>query len=443
MAPKMHIEPGIMEHVKAPFRAAVSPTARRTYLSTILFVAASLVLLGVAAIAYPVFYYNYVPKKVVSIPVHLQYNAALNPYGVASISPNLMLEQAYDVSVEFSLPRSPANLERGNFMVALYALRSTQPPPNPAMLALPTPAPAPTQEEEPAQNNPFAQLTPDRVVFASRRPALLPYEDPLVSTTSRVMFLLYHALFAPAAAETAALAVPMGELVLAEGPPLATSGGGPLSLLLDVQAGQTLQVYAVTVKLVARLSGVRWAMYNYRVLSFLVCTAVFWASEMLSMALAWLALGYLFAGGRREQQGNNNKQALARREGEGRDLGRARRGDFLDDDDGVAGEAENPMYEEIKREDGDGDDDDDYVKEEEDVKIKKEESEGPESTLVGTPRQAAGPAADEEEAKDDDTWKEIPGPATRTGFDDGRSTGAEGGKGGLLLRKRSSHGAMS
>ncbi|KAI1638199.1 putative adipose-regulatory protein-domain-containing protein [Biscogniauxia mediterranea] len=443
MAPKIHIQPGIMEHVKAPFRAAVSPTARRTYLSTVLFIAASLVLLGVAAIAYPVFYYNYVPKKVVSIPVHLQYNAALNPYGVASISPNLMLEQAYDVSVELSLPRSPANLERGNFMVALYALRSTQPPPNPAMLALPTSAP--TQQEEPAQNNPYAQLTPDRVVFASRRPVLIPYEDPLVSTTSRVMFLLYHALFAPAAAEMAALAVPMGELVLAEGrdgPPLATSGG-PLSLLLDVQAGQTLQVYAVTVKLVARLSGVRWAMYNYRVLSFLVCTAVFWASEMLSMALAWLALGYFFAG-RREQE--NKNQALARREGEGRDLGRARRRDFLDDDDddGMAGEAENPMYE-IKREDGDGDDDDDYLKEEEDVKIKKEESEEPESTLVGTPRQAAGPAADavdEEEAKDDDTWKEIPGPATRTGFDDGR-TGGDGGRGGLLLRKRSSHGAMS
>ncbi|KAI0594156.1 hypothetical protein F4775DRAFT_575013 [Biscogniauxia sp. FL1348] len=415
-----------MEYVKAPFRAAVSPTAKRTYLSTVLFVGASLVLLGIAAIAYPVFYYNYVPKKVVSIPVHLQYNAALNPYGVASISPNLMLEQAYDVSVEFSLPRSPANLERGNFMVALYALRSTHPPANPAMLALPTSA----TMQEPAQN-PYAQLTPDKVVFASRRPVLIPYTDPLVSTTSRVMFLLYHALFAPAAAETAALAVPMGELVLAEDDDPPPAGGGPLSLLLDVQAGQTLQVYAATVKLVARLTGVRWAMYNYRVLSFVVCTTVFWVSEMMSMALAWLVLGYLFAG-RGEQQGNNHNRApLVKREGAGRDLGRARRGDSLDGDedeevdgDGIEGEAENPVYEGIKRED--------------DVKIKKEDSEE-----LDTPWKPPAPVADmddEKEAKDDDTRKETPGPATRTGFDDG--TGGDGRKWGLL-RKRSSHGAIS
>ena len=50
-----------------------SPAAKRTYLRTVLFLVASLALLGVAALAYPLFYYSYVPKKVVSIPVHLQY----------------------------------------------------------------------------------------------------------------------------------------------------------------------------------------------------------------------------------------------------------------------------------------------------------------------------------------------------------------------------------
>ena len=50
-----------------------SPAAKRTYLRTILFLFASLVLLGVAALAYPIFYYSYVPKKVVTIPIHLQY----------------------------------------------------------------------------------------------------------------------------------------------------------------------------------------------------------------------------------------------------------------------------------------------------------------------------------------------------------------------------------
>ncbi|KAI5923387.1 hypothetical protein F4810DRAFT_204508 [Camillea tinctor] len=326
-------------------------------------------------------------------------SAALNPYGVASISPNLMLEQAYDVTVEFSLPRSPPNLERGNFMVALYALQSSQPPANPAMLALPTSA----TMQEPAQN-PYAGVTPENVVFASRRPALIPYTDPLVSTTSRVMFLLYHALFAPAASETAALAVPMGELLLGDGPP---SGGGPLSLLLDVQAGQTLQVYAATVKLVARLTGVRWAMYNHRVLSFVVCTTGFWAAEMMSMAVAWLALGHFFAGRGEQDDGRR----LVKRERGGRERG------------GLGG-PEEPMYEEEVKDE----DDDDYVREkeeeEEDVKIKREESEDLVTTLVGTSQQMGG----------------EPKSSTRTGFDDG--TGGDGERGGLL-RKRSSHGTMS
>lgn len=66
-----------MEYVKRPIRAVTAPAAQRAYLSTLLFLAASLVLLIVAALAYPVFYYSYVPKKLVSLPVHLQYKYAV------------------------------------------------------------------------------------------------------------------------------------------------------------------------------------------------------------------------------------------------------------------------------------------------------------------------------------------------------------------------------
>jgi hypothetical protein len=52
---------------------ATTPTAQRVYISTFLFAVTSAVLLIVAATAYPIFYYTYVPKKVVSIPIHLQY----------------------------------------------------------------------------------------------------------------------------------------------------------------------------------------------------------------------------------------------------------------------------------------------------------------------------------------------------------------------------------
>ncbi|KAI0532115.1 putative adipose-regulatory protein-domain-containing protein [Xylaria digitata] len=262
-----------MEYIKAPYHVATSPTAKKTYLGTVLFVWASMVLFGIASLAYPVFYYNYVPKKLITVPIHLQYNVGLNPYGIISLCPDLMLEQAYDVSIDLTLPRSPANLGRGNFMVALYALKSA--PDNPAFVYS-------TFED------PYSHVTQDNVVFSSRRPALIPYEDPLVSMASRVLFLLYHILFAHTS-ETVTLSIPMGELVRFK-------GVLPLSVLVDVQAGQTLQVYSSTITLVARLTGMRWFMYNYRILSFMVCTMIFWLAEMISMGLAWVLLGWVFSG---------------------------------------------------------------------------------------------------------------------------------------------------
>lgn len=258
----------MMEYVKRPIRAVTAPAAQRAYLSTLLFLAASLVLLVVAALAYPVFYYSYVPKKLVSLPVHLQYNVGLNPYGLASVSKGLMLETAYDVSVELTLPRSPPNTERGNFMVALFATKS----------AIDNPAQSWTVPQDP-----YDHIRADNVVFSSRRPALVPYEDPLVSYASRVLFLLYHV--AVAASERIQLSIPMGELV-------EFRDQLPLSLLLDVQGGQTLQVYSARILLIARLTGVRWFMYNHRLLSFMVGTTLFWFAEMLSMGTAWAFLSF-------------------------------------------------------------------------------------------------------------------------------------------------------
>ncbi|KAI1169944.1 putative adipose-regulatory protein-domain-containing protein [Nemania sp. FL0916] len=266
-----------MEVIKAPYRLATSQAAKRMYVGTFLLVSTSLVLLSFAVIAYPVFYYHYIPEKVTSIPVHLQYNAGNDPYGIVPVSPDLMLEQAYDVSVHLTLPRSPANLARGNFMVTLYVLRSV--PENPA-LTVSTSAPAPMDL--------YPQVSQDDVIFSSRRPVLIPYTDPLVTMASRVLFLLYHVVFARAA-ETVTLSVPMGELI-------EFSAVRPLSILVDVEAGQTLQVYSTTLTLVARLTGLRWFMYNHRILAFVLGTAGFWLAELVFMALAWGLLAWVLSG---------------------------------------------------------------------------------------------------------------------------------------------------
>ena len=211
-------------------------------------------------------------------------SAGLNPYGLASLSHDLMLDTAYDVSVHLTLPRSPPNLDQGNFMVALVATRSVLD--DPALswgpMALSTPV------------DPYVDIlaaSPDHVVFSSRRPALLPYEDPFVSRASRALFLLWHVLVGSSSSSAGriTLDLPMGELV-------EFRDQLPLSLLLDVQAGQTLQVYAARVELVARLTGVRWLMYNHRIFSFVLCTGLFWSAEMISMAAAWVILMLFFSG---------------------------------------------------------------------------------------------------------------------------------------------------
>ncbi|KAI0503386.1 putative adipose-regulatory protein-domain-containing protein [Xylaria bambusicola] len=362
-----------MQYVQEPYRVATSPTAKRVYLGIVLFASASVLLLGIAAFAYGVFYFNYVPKKLVSVPVHLQYEAGLNPYGIVSLSPDLMLETAYDISVSLTLPRSPANLERGNFMVALYATSSALADPALPYAFAATPA-----------HDPYAHVTPENVVFFSRRPVLIPYEDPLVSLASRMLFLFYH-IFFNRAAETITLEIPMGELVQFK-------KALPLSVLIDVQAGQTLQVYSSQMTLVAQLTGVRWFMYNHRILSFVVCTAVFWIAEMVSMGFIWAAFGVKGPG-----------QVLSIKYED------VRRGGYVEDD---------PKTEE---------DDDDV-----DVKEETPEPESRHLPLDQPPRQHAGDADDEGDS--DEGWTVS---RTGSGFRDG------GGGGGQLRRRVSRSGSRS
>lgn len=292
-----------------------------------------------------------------------------------------MLEQAYDVSVELEVPRSPANLEKGNFMVSLFAIKSM--PENPAY----------SFSFSGTAHDPYAHVREDSVVFMSRRPTLIPYEDPLVSTTSRILFMFYH-IFHPGASEKTTLTIPMGELV-------EFKDVLPLSILVDVEAGQTLQVYSATVTLVARLTGIRWAMYNHRIISFVVCTTAFWIAEVLSMGFAWLILGSVVSGRNPDDTGVTQWEDA-------------------DDDTRMGSEAPiNPFTRGGAGEGGLGvkyEDDSD-----EDTKVKDESSER--ETLADLP------ADDEEDGED--VWKE-------TGAGTSFSRGKEGS-----LRRRSSQGGRA
>lgn len=166
--------------------------------------------------------------------------------------------QDYDISVTLELPRSPANLARGNFMIALHLVGDGQP---------------------------VDVLRPEGrdTLHTSMRAAIVPYTDPLVSLASRVLFLPYH-IFVPAS-ETVTLAVPLVERL--EFRPGAMA---PLALVVDVQAGQTLQVYRAAVTITAQLAGLRWFMHTWWVSAFALFTTAFWFCEVFFVAVSFTVL---------------------------------------------------------------------------------------------------------------------------------------------------------
>lgn len=118
------------------------------------------------------------------------------------------------------------------------------------------------------------------MLFSSRRPALFPYVDPLVSVASRVLFLIYH-LFTPGSS-TNSMTIPLAERVL-----FSKESVLPKSAYIEVEAGQTIQVYHAYLQLTAQLRGLRWMMVHYRISTFLALTVVFWAFEVIFMGVAW------------------------------------------------------------------------------------------------------------------------------------------------------------
>jgi hypothetical protein len=69
----------------------------------------------------------------------------------------------------------------------------------------------------------------------------------------------------------------------------------PGFVMLELQAGQEVQVYDARVLFTARFGGIRWLMYNHRILSFLIFTSAFWFSEILFTLLGWLTIRYIFS----------------------------------------------------------------------------------------------------------------------------------------------------
>lgn len=261
-----------IETALVPVHAAVSKPAQRAYLGTFLFAATSILLFCVSSVAYTLFYYNYVPQNSVERVVHLQFGHG-HPHGTAHLSTSLTSLQPYDITLTLHLPRTPSNVAAGNFMLdlSLLAPSTATTTPSASASALPTTS---------SSHNPNTTTTLAR----SRRPAILTYTSAVVETANTLSGLPWYILGWKSESEV--LSVRMFEGVeFAKG-----WTNVPQGVRVVVEADEKMQFYDVGVRIVAKLGGLRWALYHHRVLSFVFFTAAFWCSSMVSMALAWFAV---------------------------------------------------------------------------------------------------------------------------------------------------------
>lgn len=258
-----------------PYHVAVSRPARRAYLTTLLAVSTGVLLFGLAVTAYVLFYWSYIPRIGFERVVHLQFEEVYNtinnpPHGTIQLAPDVVSGQRYEVVVELVVPRTPGNLDAGNFMVQ-------------ATMHAPEEATGSSIMETVAAGS--APGSRNRKALAtSRRPAHLSYRSPVIELVRR--FTQLHWYILGLREETDKLRVSLFESVeFARG-----WRNLPATMDVEIQSHHRLQIYSATATFRARFRGLRWLMYNHRVLSAISCITVFWMTEMLFAGIVWAVL---------------------------------------------------------------------------------------------------------------------------------------------------------
>ncbi|KAF1947622.1 hypothetical protein EJ02DRAFT_449101 [Clathrospora elynae] len=296
-----------------PARVATSPLLLRTYLRTVLLFLASTILFGFAVVAYSSFYYSYIPVRGIAVPVYLQFDhgtgsshlyaqadgvlegrAGRWPYGIANVQ-GLMDRQKYDVTVEMVVPRSETNLKAGNWMVKLEMR-------GPVTIGGHVKSLLGWDQEwdgDSSQGGGHGATTEtvvgpsDRtptVLSRSIRPVLLTYRSRMLETAYRLLRLPLYLLGWHTESEH--IEVSMMESVMFE----PGYRNVPSSLRLELRSRLPLEVYRASVRISARLEGLRWLMYRYWLTSAVVGTILFWSVEMGVLLCTWAAFTLLFGG---------------------------------------------------------------------------------------------------------------------------------------------------
>ncbi|KAF7853402.1 hypothetical protein EAF04_010696 [Stromatinia cepivora] len=268
--------------IRKPIAIATSKPARKTYLNTILFLSASLVLFGFAVVAYAGFYWSWVPALGVERRVWLQFAPGQHPHGIVPLHNSVVTRQEYDIQLELHMPRSPSNLKAGNFMVHVNFLG-----PN-----YKTPSSIPVVEHL----LPLSRITKNEdVLFSSRRPTILTYESELISGLGKLVNAPLYVLGWKR--EDEKITVEMAESVRF---PRGNKNVPSAVEVVIEKDSEEVQIYGCRIVMRAKLSGLRWWMWNWRISSAIVGVGAFWAAEMLGCIVGWAILKLCF-GGRKEK----------------------------------------------------------------------------------------------------------------------------------------------
>ena len=128
----------------------------------------------------------------------------------------------------------------------------------------------------------LAEGTP--TLARSRRPAILKYRSWAVEYLYRLTELHWYMLGFRNEAED--LSISMFERI-------SFSKGWrnvPSSLRLEIQSSKPMQIYSAKALFRARFTGLRWMMYNHRIISAAIFISVFWSVEMVCAGIAWAVL---------------------------------------------------------------------------------------------------------------------------------------------------------
>lgn len=204
------------------------------------------------------------------------YRFGQKPYAFVSLQSSVVVQQSYDIRVELDLPRSPPNLEAGNFMIDMKLLSTA------FSLVVP---------EVTFTSRIIDYIPENTVLFTSSRPAILTYQSTLVRLSKQVAGMPWYLLGWRREAEKL-------DIIMAEGVRFPRgSRNVPETIFLELQTrgsgDKEIEVYNAKIKLRARFSGLRWLMYNHRIFSFVVFTGAFWGAEVVFSVLAWVMLSSL------------------------------------------------------------------------------------------------------------------------------------------------------